>query len=199
MERPWRSIRPRARILPAGTLAARDEARALLAEAGSRAVELVAEAERASEEIRRAAQEAGRDEGLAYAQRLLVEIQQTRLRALEGGELRRTAAELGLEIARRVLGASWAKEPGAWARAVIEAAAPLRRARGISLRISPSSARGVRRQLSAELASGVVEVVEDPAVDEAGCVAVSDCGRVDGRLSTMLAAFRGPLGLDDGT
>ena len=197
MERSWRSARPRARILPAATLAIRDEARALLADAGSRAADLVAEAGHVADEIRSRAHEAGRDEGLAYAQRLLVEIQQTRLRALEGGELRRTAAELALEMARRLLGATWAGEPGLWARAVVDAAVPLRRARAISLRVSPSSATAVRAQLSADLASGTVELVEDPVVDDAGCIAVSDCGKVDGRLSTMLAAFRGPLGLEE--
>ena len=198
MERPWRSALPRARVLPPATLAARDEARVLLAEARSHAAELIADAERAAEEIRSRAEEAGRDEGLAYAQRLLVEIQQARLRALEAGELRRTAAELALEMTRRLLGSAWALEPGHWAMAVVEAAVPLRRTRAISLRVSPSSAAAVRAQLPAELASGTVNLVEDPAIDEAGCVAVSDCGRVDGRLSKMIAAFRGPLGLEDG-
>jgi len=198
VERSWRSARPRARILRAATLIARDEARALLAEAGSRAADLVAGAEHAAEEIRGRAREAGRDEGLAYAQRLLVEIQRSRLRALEAGELRRTAAELALEMARRLLGATWAGEPGLWARAVLDAAVPLRRARAISLRVSPSSAPAVRVHLSTELASGTVDLVEDPEVDDAGCVAVADCGKVDGRLSTMLAAFRGPLGLEEG-
>ena len=198
MERPWGSARLRARILPAANFVARDEARALLAEAGSRAAELVAEAEHSADEIRSRAREAGWDEGLAYAQRLLVEIQQARARALEAGELRRTAAELALEMARRLLGASWAGEPGLWARAVLDAAAPLRRTRSISLRVSPSSAPSVRAELSAELASGAVQLVEDPEVADAGCVAVAECGKVDGRLSTMLAAFRGPLGLEEG-
>jgi flagellar biosynthesis/type III secretory pathway protein FliH len=198
VERPWTSARSRARILPAATLAARDEARELVSAAESRAADLVAEAGQAAEEIRSAARDAGRDEGLAYAQRLLVEIQQARLRSLEAGELRRTAAELALEMTRRVLGESWSTEPGTWARAVLEAAAPLRRARAISLRVSPSSAPAVRAQLSPELASGTVELIEDPAIDQPGCIAVSDCGRVDGLLATMLAAFRGPLGVEDG-
>jgi flagellar biosynthesis/type III secretory pathway protein FliH len=55
----------------------------------------------------------------------------------------------------------------------------------------------VRQALLAEIASGAVELVEDSTLDEAGCVAVSSCGRVDGRLSTMLASFRGPLGLEE--
>ncbi|HEY3585963.1 MAG TPA: hypothetical protein VGK85_02370, partial [Myxococcaceae bacterium] len=80
METPWTSNRPRARILPAPVVDARDEAGRLLEAAQARAAEVVEEAEHAAEAIRSAARDAGRDEGLAYAQRLLVEIQQTRLR-----------------------------------------------------------------------------------------------------------------------
>ena len=94
METPWTSMRPCARILPAPVLDARDEARRLLSAAEQRVAELVDEAEHTAESIRNAARDAGRDEGLAYAQRLLVEIQQTRLRTLEGEALRRSVSEL---------------------------------------------------------------------------------------------------------
>jgi len=63
--------------------------------------------------------------------------------------------------------------------------------------VAPASAATVRHGLAAEVRAGAVDVVEDPTVDEAGCIAVSSCGRVDGRLSTMLASFRGPLGLEE--
>lgn len=197
METPWTSSRPRARILPAPILEARDEARELLTAAEARAAELVAEAKHQAEAIRGVARDAGRDEGLAYAQRLLLEIHQARLRELEGDGLRRTAIELALAMTRRVLGESWSADPGTWTCALLEAAEPLRRARAISLRVAPASAPAVRAALSAELTSGAIALVEDGAVDEAGCIAVSECGRVDGRLSTMLAAFRGPLGVED--
>ena len=197
METPWTSSRPRARILPAPVLDARDEARRLLEAAEARAAELVQHAEHTAEAIRSAARDAGRDEGLAYAQRLLVEIQQVRLRTLEGDALRRSVSELALAVTRRVLGEAWEADPSIWARAVLAAAEPLRRAAVLSLRVSPASARAVRDGLATEIAAGSIDVVEDAAVDEAGCIAVSSWGRVDGRLSTMLASFRGPLGLEE--
>ncbi|HZJ52537.1 MAG TPA: FliH/SctL family protein [Myxococcaceae bacterium] len=197
METPWTSACPRARILPAPVLAARDDAQQILTAAQARATELVAEAEQAAVSIRSDAREAGRDEGLAYAQRLLVEIQQTRVRTLEGAALRREVSELALAVARRVLGDAWDADPSIWARALLAAAEPLRRSAALSLRVAPASAAAVRNGLAAEIASGAVQVVEDLTVDEAGCVAVSSCGRVDGKLSTMLASFRGPLGLED--
>ena len=197
METPWTSTRPRARILPAPVLEARDEARRLLDAAESRAAELVADAEHAAEAIRSTAREAGRDEGLAYAQRLLVEIQQARLRTLDGEALRRSVSELALAVTRRVLGEAWEADPSAWALAVLAAAEPLRRAAALTLRVAPASAAAVRRALAARIAAGAVEIVEDSTIDEAGCIAVSSCGRVEGRLSTMLASFRGPLGLEE--
>jgi len=197
VETPWTSSRPRARILPAPVLDARDEARRLLEAAEARAAELVQHAEHTAEAIRSAARDAGRDEGLVYAQRLLVEIQQVRLRTLEGDALRRSVSELALALTRRVLGEAWEAEPSAWARAVLAAAEPLRRAATLSLRVAPAGAEGARRALAAQVASGTVEIVEDSTLDEAGCIALSSCGRVDGRLSTMLASFRGPLGLEE--
>lgn len=197
METPWNSMRPRARILPAPVLDARDEARRLLGAAEQRAAELVDAAEHTADCIRSAARDAGRDEGLAYAQRLLVEIQQARVRTLEGEALRRSVSELALAVARRVLGDAWEADPSTWARAVLTAAEPVRRAARLSLRVAPASAATVRHGLAAEVRAGAVDVVEDPTVDEAGCIAVSSCGRVDGRLSTMLASFRGPLGLEE--
>lgn len=195
METPWTSMRPSARIVPAPVLDARDEARRLVSAAEQHAAELVQEAEHAAESVRSAARDAGRDEGLAYAQRLLVEIQQSRLRTLEGEALRRTVSELALAVTRRVLGEAWDADPAIWARAVLVAAEPLRRAAALSLHVAPACAGVVRDALAREIATGMVDVGEDPAVDEAGCIAVSSCGRVDGRLSTLLASFRGPLGL----
>jgi flagellar biosynthesis/type III secretory pathway protein FliH len=193
VETPWTSSRPRARIVPAPVL----DAREILGTAEARAAEIVADAEYAAETLRNAAREEGRDEGLHYAQRLLVEIQQTRLRTLEGEALRRSISELALAVARRVLGESWEADPSSWTRAVLAAAEPLRRAAALSVRVAPASLASVRRALHAEIQAGTVEVVQDAGIDEAGCVAVSSCGRVDGRLTTLLASFRGPLGLEE--
>ena len=197
MEPPWTSSRPRARIVPAPVVDAHDESGRLLEAARARAAEVVEEAEQAAEAIRSAARDAGRDEGLAYAQRLLVEIQQTRLRTLEGDGLRRDVSDLALAMTRRVLGDAWEADPSAWARAVLAVAEPLRRAATLSLRVAPVSVASVRLALAAQIASGTVELVEDSTLDEAGCVAVSSCGRVDGRLSTILASFGGPLGVEE--
>ena len=197
METPWNSMRPRARILPGArprrarrgpTTPGRRRAACRRARRRGRAT---------ADCIRSAARDAGRDEGLAYAQRLLVEIQQARVRTLEGEALRQSVSELALAVARRVLGDAWEADPLTWARAVLTAAEPVRRAARLSLRVAPASAATARHGLAAEVRAGAVDVVEDPTVDEAGCIAVSSCGSCGRRLSTMSASFRGPLGLEE--
>ena len=187
----------RARILAAPLLSAQDRAHEVLAAADAAAAERVAEAEQQAAEVRSAARDAGRDEGLAYAQRLLLEIQAQRLRMLESDMLARAATELAMAMVQRVLGEAWTAEPGTWAVALLAAAAPLRRAEAISLHVAPASAPAIRGALAHEIEAGRLEVVEDARFDGPGCLAVSRSGRVDGRLSTMLAAFRGPLGLQE--
>jgi type III secretion protein L len=196
---PARSTaRSRARVLSAPLLAARDRAQELLSAAEARAAALVAGAEQQAESIRAAARAAGREEGLADAQRVLVEVHRARTRLLDGAALRATASELALGMLAQVLGESWTADPGTWARACVRAAEPLRRARALTLWVAPSSAAAARAALSAELASGAVTLVEDATVAEPGCIAVSECGRLDARLSTVLAAFRATL-LEEGT
>ena len=73
-------------------------------------------------------------------------------------------------MTRRVLGDAWEADPSTWARAVVAAAEPLRRASALSLRVAPASARTVRQRLAAEVAASAVDVVEDPTVDEEGCI-----------------------------
>lgn len=187
------TMRNRARILPAVQLEAGDLAREILAAAAARADALVADAERESERIRAAARTAGRQDGLAEAQRVLVEVHRARMRLLGDAELGRTAAELALEMVARVLAESWAAGPGGWARTCAAAAEPLRRSRALRLHVSPASGEAVRAALAAEVAGATIEVIEDGAIDEEGCVAVSECGRVDARLTTILAAFREAL------
>jgi len=193
MEGPLRACgtsRTRAQILPAVQLEARDLAREILSAASGRADALLADAERQSEEIRAAARAAGRQDGLAEAQRVLVEVQRARARLLEDVELNRTAADLALEMVSRVLGASWAADPVTWARACAAAAEPLRRSRALRLHVAPASGEAVRLALASEIGAGALAVIEDGTMGEEGCIAVSECGRVDARLSTILTAFR---------
>ena len=105
--------------------------------------------------------------------------------------MRRFAIALGLAIAERILGAPGVTDAEAWGRACAAALEALRPARSLRLRVAPGHGPGVRAALAAMPAEAELDlhVEEDPTVREPGCIAESECGRVDGLLSTQLAAI----------
>lgn len=193
----WPGTRLRARVVAAPVVEAQALADRMLEEARTRAAELLQQAEaarwRSFEELRQAA----RAEALAEAQRTLVEVQCRRTELLDSARTRAMVVELAVAIARRVLGEAWSAAPEQWARACAEAIEPLRQSRGLTLRVAPGQAASLRRALQTLLESTgrplEVRVEEDPAIEEAGCLAEAECGRVDGRLSVQLASLRAAL------
>jgi flagellar biosynthesis/type III secretory pathway protein FliH len=186
----WDGQRPRARVVTVEEVDARQRARDLLARAEARARAIVEDAELHREAVRDEARSAGRFEGLVEAQELLVDLQRRRAELLGGPEVRRFAIALGLAVAERILGHPRQTEPEAWGQACAAALEALRPSRGLRLRVAPGQGPGVRVALAAlpGVAALEVAVEEDPAIGEPGCIAESECGRVDGLLSTQLAA-----------
>ena len=114
---------------------------------------------------------------------------------LEALDLAATAAfysrYLGLAVAERILGDRRVTDPEAWGQACAAALEVLRPAHGVRLRVAPGNGPGVRAVLAALPVTAALELTvdEDPTLDEPGCIAESECGRVDGLLSTQLAAI----------
>jgi type III secretion protein L len=191
---PWDVPGPRARVVRAEALDARRERESLLAAAREQADALLREAEAQRDGVREEARAAGRAEGLAAAQEAIVEIQLQRTRLLDAEVTTAAIVEVAMAVARRILGESWSICPERWASACAEALGPLRRTRGLTLRVAPGAAVALRPALEALLdAAGAVldvRLEEDASIEEPGCIAHSEAGRVDGRLSTQLAALR---------
>lgn len=183
--------RPRARLVAAPVVEARVLAAELRVQAEARAREVIEDAELHRAAVHDDARSAGRFEGLVEAQELLVDLQRRRAALLGGPEVRRFAIALGLAVAERILGDPRVTDAGAWGRACAAAIEVLRPAQGVRLRVAPGNGAGVRAALAALPGVAALEltVQEDPTVDEPGCVAESECGRVDGLLSTQLAAI----------
>ncbi|HXX29403.1 MAG TPA: FliH/SctL family protein [Myxococcaceae bacterium] len=192
----WDGPRPWARFVPVEVHQARAGAASLLQDAQSRADQLLADAERGAEEVRRQATEEGRAEG-----RRSVEVELLRLHRLRGELLgsmgvRRAAAELAAAMALRILGEAMATEPALWVRLCARAVASLRHSRAAVLRVHPSRARWLRSRLG-ELGGGRpprdLTVREDEGVTPDGCLVESDLGTVDARLETQVAVLRDAL------
>jgi flagellar biosynthesis/type III secretory pathway protein FliH len=187
----WGEHRPRARLVAVPVVEAHAAAREMRVRAETEARALVEDAELHREAVRDDARSAGRFEGLVEAQELLVDLQRRRAALLEGPSVRRFAIVLGMAVAERILGDRGLTDPEAWGRACAAALEALRPARTLRLRVAPGQGPGVRAALAALPAVTALEVTveEDATIGEPGCIAESECGRVDGLLSTQLAAI----------
>jgi len=194
-EVPWEGRRPRARWVAVEEVDARQQARELLERATAEARTLVEDAELHRAAVHEDARSAGRFEGLVEAQELLVDLQRRRAELLGAAEVRHFAIALGLAVAERVLGDPSVTPAEAWGRACSAALAALRPEHALRLRVGAGQGSAIRAWL-AELPAVArleIRVEEDASITEAGCIAESDCGRVDGLLSTQLAAIRRAL------
>ena len=193
----WPNARQRARVVAAPVVEAQALAAQIVEAARTRAAELIHQAEAERDRSFAQLRQTARAEALSEAQRALVEVQRRGTELLESDRTRTMVVELAVAVARRVLGETWSAAPEQWARACAEAIEPLRQARGLTLRVAPGRAAILRRPLQMLLESAgrplEVRIEEDAAIDEAGCIAEAECGRVDGRLSVQLAALRAVL------
>ena len=179
-EAAWDGVRPRARLVAAPVVEAQALAREILARAEAEARSVIEDAELQREVVREEARSTGRFEGLVEAQELLVVLQRRRSELLESAEVRRFAIALGLAIAERIPSA-WGADAEAWGGASL-------RLRGTPGTQPPAQGRARSRPECAVLAAMPatakldLHVEEDPTVHEPGCIAESECGRVDGSL-----------------
>src|SRR5262245_29108930 len=113
----WPGVGRRAHVVAAPVVEAQAAAVQIVETARSRAAELLEEAEAQREGLFKAQREAALLEGLAEAQRVLVEVQRRATELLDSARTRAMVIELAVAIARRVLGAAWSAAPEQWARA----------------------------------------------------------------------------------
>lgn len=179
---------------------ARERARVLVAEAEEEARRVRAGAETAREELRRAAVEAGRAEGLAAAAAALAAVATAKARRLE--DLEHELSEVALEAARTLVGRALALEPPLVAAVAREALAPVRARREVALRVHPADAALIEAELPGlaallERAPGLV-VRPDPGLRRGDVVVETEAGRVDARVEAQLALLEQAIRQSEG-
>jgi flagellar biosynthesis/type III secretory pathway protein FliH len=185
--------RARRRISAAEWMGA-ERAEALLASAEAQAHAVRA----AADQVRAAALQEGRAEGLAAAAGQ-VGAQLTRLAEAQVAWLARAeieVVELGMEMARRILGRELQADPSAalaGAREALRVAGPARRLR---VRLHPEVMAQLRvrlPELGYQVEGRDLELVADPALVPGDVLVETEAGQVDGRLERRLERFGAAL------
>ncbi len=184
---------PRRRIT-AGAWMAAERVESLLAGVEAE----VEQARRAAGEVRAAAREEGRTEGLRAATAEVAE----RLSALaeaQGRWLARAeveALDLAIEMARRILGRELRCDPSSAADGAVVALRAAGRRRALRVRLHPDGLAGLgdRAAELAEAAAGAaMELVSDPSLAPGDVVVETEAGQVDARIASRLEGFRAAL------
>jgi flagellar assembly protein FliH len=171
-----------------------ERAAALLADARAEAAALLRDAERELAQRRAAADRDGHAEGVARAAVTLLEAQARRDRWLAAAEPE--VVELGLEVARRLLGRELALDAAAVRGCAVEALAAARGRHRACLRLHPAAAEALRGEggaLGAVAGLASLELVADPGLSPGDALVETEVGGVDGRLEVRLEAFRRAL------
>jgi flagellar assembly protein FliH len=178
---------------PLGGLVAADSSPA------SRAAEVLAGAEMRAAEIAAEAAARGREEGVAAAHELLAPARDALLAGVEElalvrAELRSQAelraVELGLAIARKVLGVALAAEPDLVREVVLGALRSTTARDHLVVEVNPDDVELVRSSIAdaaAQLGVGRLEVVAERRVARGGCVVRMDDGEIDATIGEQLA------------
>jgi flagellar assembly protein FliH len=173
-----------------------------------RAEALVASAEaeadavrRAAGQVRAAALEEGRAEGLRAGQAEMA-ARLAGLAEAEGRWRSRAEAEaldLAVEMARRIIGRELRCDPTAASAGAVAALRAAGRWRVLRIRLHPegvATAGDGAPDLAAAIAGGALELVADPALAPGDVVVETEGGRIDGRIDSRLETFRAALGPD---
>jgi type III secretion system HrpE/YscL family protein len=166
----------------------------LVADAGERAREIIAEAERQAEALRTAAQDEGRAQGRAEHAAAMLALAEERELALAAIEPQ--AVELALLAAKRVIGQELQHTPELVAQMVAPLIQRLRRAQSVSLRVHPDDRAALEASLAslrAASSAGTLRIETDPSLSRGDCVLHSEIGSLDARVDTQLAALRRAL------
>jgi len=184
------------RVVPAATLAARDEAATLLADARAQAEAIRAQAADARDEAVRQGREEGRAEAAAEMAALLTDARAHGARLREAATP--SAIALATKMAEQVVGRAVTLAPELMAEiagAALEACRP--RGDWVRVRVHPLDAVAVTAQRDALAGraprTAKLEIVADESVGRYGCVIETAVGRVDARLETQLAALERAL------
>jgi type III secretion protein L len=164
------------------------EARDVVSIAQERARQIIAQAERESDEIREKAHQEGKAQGLAEWNRILAQASKRAEELTKSWE--ETMLRLSVRVAEKIVGEQLRLHPDTIVEIVREVLKNVRPGKRLAIQVNPSEAQRVRARID-RLKEGVgvsseIEIVATASVPAGGCVIDSELGIIDARLETQL-------------
>jgi flagellar assembly protein FliH len=156
----------------------------------------------AREEARKEGFEAGRQEGLALAERETREEIASLQEILQGTVAQRSQilasaeeslVELALAIARKIIGDAASRDIGVIAGMARQAIEVLGRPGSVRVHLNPGDAERMAAYWQVEAGGPAWEIVPDERVSPGGCIVTSGSSEVDARPDTQLALIQASL------
>jgi flagellar assembly protein FliH len=156
---------------------------------------------RTTGQVRAAAREEGRAEGLKAAgtelAARLAALGEANARWLARAEVE--ALDLAVEMARRIVGRELRCDPAVVSEGAAQALRAAGRRRALRVRLHPDDVAHVRDRspgLAGSTAVTALELVADPTLAPGDVVVETEAGQVDARIASRLEAFRAALALE---
>lgn len=176
------------------TIAARQEADEIVAQARLEAETIIKDALTKSEEVLDDAYREGLEKALAEFEKHLIDIKEIRSNVLRDAE--RDLLTLSVRIAGKILGKELSANKKGITDIVSAALKHARQQERVTVSVNPAELTTIKDQaekFSADEKIRVLDFVADPSVPAGGCVIETEVGKIDARLETQLKVIENAL------
>lgn len=175
-------------------ISAEERAAQIVNEAFESASALISVAETESENIRREAYQAGRDEAESELIDNLLAIKEIRLQALQ--EVEQDVLKLSIKLAEKIIGREVRQDEMTRGEIVLNALRQARQQEMLTVRVNASDlpvVEQMRERIDAFGRAKHIDFIADQSVKEGGCIIESQSGTIDARLETQLRILENSL------
>jgi type III secretion protein L len=181
-------------LLKRSVIEANDEARQIIENAETYAVELRRQVETEAEDLRENAYQEGKGKALLEMTKMLIDSREIRDKTLS--ETEQDILRLAIKLAEKIIGREIKIDRSTVVDIVSNALRNAKRQDKLTIRVSQTDYSTVQEkfvELSQSSRTSYVDIVPDPRVTLGGCIIESEVGTIDARLETQLRALEKAL------
>lgn len=176
------------------TIAARHEAKEIVAQALLEAETIIQNAGAEAERVLAEAHREGLEKALSEFEQHLFEIREIRTNVLD--DVERDLLKLSVRIAEKIIGKELAADKRTVTNIVSTALKHARQREKVTVSVNPSDLAAISEEsekFSSSERIRILDFVADPSVPAGGCVIETEVGKIDARLETQLKVIENAL------